>query len=97
LSLSSIKDPNIVRSEGRGMCFFISTDDSKIIIKTLKDEEKDLLNSEFLSFYLHHLQTNQNSLICRIYGIYNVITDYYNDSIYVMIMRDASGPLSKVL
>ncbi len=79
------------------MCFFISTDDSKIIIKTLKDEEKDLLNSEFLSFYLHHLQTNQNSLICRIYGIYNVITDYYNDSIYVMIMRDASGPLSKVL
>jgi 1-phosphatidylinositol-4-phosphate 5-kinase len=92
-----MKDRTINRSAGKGMSFFISTDDSQIIIKTLKSEEMDLLlDANFLSYYLRHLEDNPNSLVCRIYGVYNVITDYYNQPIFIMLLRDARGPFKKV-
>lgn len=93
-----MKDQSIARSIGKGMSFFISTDDNKIIIKTLKNEETDLLlDPNFLSYYLNHLEQNPDSLICRVYGVYNVITDYYNEPIFLMLLRDAKGPFNNVL
>ena len=92
-----MKDTSITRSAGKGMSFFISTDDNKIIIKTLKTEEMDLLlDPNFLSYYVRHIEENPNSLICRIYGVYNVITDYYNQPLFIMLIRDARGPFKKV-
>ncbi len=92
-----MKDQSIVRSAGKGMSFFISTDDNKIIIKTLKSEEMDLLlDANFLSYYVRHLEENPDSLVCRIYGVYSVITDYYNQPIFIMLLRDAKGPFKNV-
>jgi hypothetical protein len=95
-SFSSMSDPNVKRSQGKGDCFFVSTDDNRLIIKTLKNDEKETLLGQFLFFYFHHLDTNPESLICRIYGVYKIKIGQTGDPLYIMILRDARGPLKKV-
>lgn len=95
-SLNPLNNTKILRSQGKGACFFLSTDDSKIILKTLKQEEFVYIFEHFLYFYLHYLETNPDSLICRIYGIYSIRQSYDSDPVLIMLMRDARGPLKKV-
>lgn len=63
---------SIKKSQGKSGNFFISTDDNKFILKTITPEELELIRGIFLEKYVGHLKRYPNSLICRIYGLYNM-------------------------
>jgi len=63
---------NIKESQGKSGSFFFFTYDKKFIIKTLEEAEKITLLGDFLKKYYEHIQEG-NSLITRIYGVYEVL------------------------
>jgi hypothetical protein len=87
-SLNPFNNTKIIKSQGKSDSFFISTDDSKLVLKTLKKEEFDNLFNKFLIFYLQYLENHSNSLICRIYGIFSIKTSLQADPIMILIMRN---------
>jgi len=96
-SLNPFNNTKIIKSQGKSNSFFISTDDSKLVIKTLKKEEFDTVFQKFIIFYLQHLEHHPNSLICRIYGIFSVKTSKESDPLLLIIMRNSMiGRLKKV-
>jgi 1-phosphatidylinositol-4-phosphate 5-kinase len=95
-SLNPLNNTTIIKSQGRSNSFFISTDDSKLVLKTLKKEEFDNIFNKFLYFYIHYLENNPDSLICRIYGIYSVRASYDANPLLIIIMRNSIGPLQRV-
>jgi len=80
----------IKESLGKSGSFFISTDDNKYMIKTLKSEELELLRHTFLKEYITHIEQNPKSLLCRIYGMYNVIFAQGKE-ILIIVMRNVIG------
>ena len=80
----------IKKSPGKSGSFFISTDDNKYMIKTLKSDELELLKHAFLSQYYQHIKKNPNSLLCRLYGMYNIILGQ-GDEILIIVMRNVIG------
>ena len=80
----------IKESLGKSGSFFISTDDNKYMIKTLKSEELELLRHAFLKEYITHIEQNPKSLLCRIYGMYNVIFAQGKE-ILIIVMRNVIG------
>ena len=80
----------IKRSQGKSGSFFISTDDNKYMIKTLKSDELELLRHAFLQQYIEHIEKNPNSLLCRLYGMYNIILGQ-GEEILVIVMRNVIG------
>ena len=80
----------IKKSPGKSGSFFISTDDNKYMIKTLKSDELELLKHTFLQKYINHIKKNPNSLLCRLYGMYNIILGQ-GDEILIIVMRNVIG------
>ena len=80
----------IKKSQGKSGSFFISTDDNKYMIKTLKSDELELLKHVFLKEYVKYIENNPNSLLCRLYGMYNIILGQ-GDEILVIVMRNVIG------
>ena len=80
----------IKRSAGKSGSFFISTDDNKYMIKTLKSDELELLKHAFLKQYVEHIRKNPDSLLCRLYGMYNIILGQ-GDEILIIVMRNVIG------
>ena len=80
----------IKKSLGKSGSFFISTDDNKYMIKSLKSEELELLKHAFLNEYINHIEKNPNSLLCRLYGMYNIILGM-GDEILIIVMRNVIG------
>ena len=80
----------IKKSPGKSGSFFISTDDNKYMIKTLKSDELQLLKHTFLKKYVEHIRENPNSLLCRLYGMYNIILGK-GDEILIIVMRNVIG------
>ena len=78
------------KSLGKSGSFFISTDDNKYMIKTLKSDELELLKHDFLSKYVDHIKQNPKSLLCRLYGMYNIILGQ-GDEIKIIVMRNVIG------
>ena len=70
----------INESQGKSGSFFISTDDNKYLIKTLKVEEFDLIRNSFLYKYCKYLAENPKSLLSRLYGMYNLNVNQGNYS-----------------
>lgn len=68
---------SIKETEGKSGNFFISTDDNKYIMKTIKGEELELIRGIFLRKFVKHTRRCQESLICRIYGLYRMIMVKY--------------------
>lgn len=96
-SLNPLNNGTIIKSQGKSDSFFLSTDDSKLVLKTLKKEEFDNLFNKFLYFYLHYLTNNSESLIARIYGVFKVKASYDADPLLIIVMRDAKGPMKNVI
>ena len=71
----------ISESQGKSGSFFISTDDNKYMIKTLKVEEFDLIKNSFLYKYCKYLKENPKSLLSRLYGMYNLNVNQGKDII----------------
>ena len=81
------------KSQGKSGSFFISTDDNKYMIKSLKSDEIDLIRNGFLKKYITHIdETKNQSLLCRLYGMFN-ITLAQNDEILIIVMRNVIGEL----
>ena len=80
----------IKESQGKSGSFFISTDDNKYMIKTLKADEIELLKHVFLDKYVTHIANNPDSLLCRLYGMYNIILGQ-GDEILIIVMRNVIG------
>ena len=81
----------INESQGKSGSFFISTDDSKYLIKTLKVEEFELIKNQFLYKYCKYLAENPKSLLSRLYGMYNLTVNQGKDSILIIVMRNVIG------
>ena len=80
----------IKESQGRSGSFFISTDDNKYMIKTLKPEELELLKHAFLKEYIEYIKDNPDSLLIRLYGMYNIVLGQ-GDEILIIVMRNVIG------
>ncbi len=81
------------KSQGKSGSFFISTDDNKYMIKSLKSDEIDLIRNGFLSKYIRHIKETKNkSLLCRLYGMFNIIFPQ-GDEILIIVMRNVIGDL----
>jgi len=64
---------SIKKTLGKGGSFFITTDDNKFLMKTIKADELELIRGIFLKKFIKHIRRYPESLICRIYGIYRMI------------------------
>ena len=80
----------ISESQGKSGSFFISTDDNQYMIKTLKVDEFDLIRKTFLNEYEKYITENPDSLLCRIYGMYNIILSQ-GQEILIIVMRNVIG------
>ena len=79
------------KSQGKSGSFFISTDDNKYMVKSLKSDEIDLIRNGFLSKYIKHIEKTKNeSLLCRLYGMYNIITGQGKEFL-IIVMRNVIG------
>ena len=79
------------RSQGKSGSFFISTDDNKYMVKSLKSDEIDLIRNGFLSKYVRYIEETKNqSLLCRLYGMYNIMMAR-DQEFLVIVMRNVIG------
>ena len=81
----------IKESQGKSGSFFISTDDNKYLIKTLKATEFELIKNNFLFKYCEYLNKNPNSLLSRLYGMYSLSVNQGRDNILLIVMRNTIG------
>ena len=83
-NIKTIKEMKV--SGGRGNNSIISTWDKKIIIKTINDNEREILTEKMLVNY-HCLMKESNSILSRIYGIFKIeLRD--KGSIHVIVQRN---------
>ena len=76
---------------GKSASFFFFTENKQFVIKTLKDEELELLARKgVLEKYYNHIHKYPNSLIARFYGIYTIKIKYMKP-ISVIIMDNLMG------
>ena len=80
----------ISESQGKSGSFFISTDDNHYMVKTLRVDEFDLIRHTFLNEYVQYLTHHPDSLLCRIYGMYNIILSQ-GEEILIIVMRNVLG------
>lgn len=84
----------IKESQGKSGSFFISTDDNKYMIKTLKEGEFHLLRESFLKNYIEYISENGDSLLCRLYGLYK-LTMIKGQDFLLIVMRNVIGDYHK--
>jgi 1-phosphatidylinositol-4-phosphate 5-kinase len=84
----------IKESQGKSGSFFISTDDNKYMIKTLKEGEFNLLRESFLKYYIEYISENGDSLLCRLYGLYK-LTMVKGQDFLLIVMRNVIGDYHK--
>jgi len=76
---------------GKSDSFFFYTANNQFIIKTLKDDELNLLVKKgILEKYSSHLKKNPRSLLSRFYGIYTVKIKFMKP-ISVVVMDNLMG------
>ena len=80
----------ISESQGKSGSFFISTDDNYYMVKTLRVDEFELIRHTFLNQYVQYITNNRGSLLCRIYGMYNIILSQ-GEEILIIVMRNVLG------
>jgi 1-phosphatidylinositol-4-phosphate 5-kinase len=66
--------------EGAGASgsFFFFSKDNRLLIKTLQRAEKKILLGMLDSYYSHLEQTQNRSLIARIYGVFTFRTNHFS-------------------
>lgn len=78
------------QGEGRSGSFFFFSKDNRLIIKTIKKEERNVLLNILDSYMEHISNTDGRSMLARIYGIFKVKTSFYA-TIDVLIMQNISN------
>lgn len=86
----------ISSSEGFSQAIFISTQDNRFILKTLKEQEFENVFDKFLIFFVNYLEKNSDSLLCRIYGIFRIKPSDGSGYLLFILLRNAKGPFKNV-
>jgi len=84
----------IKETEGKGGSFFINSDDYEFIMKTITEAEFKIMVKLLQNKMVDYFRTNNNSLICRIYGVYKISIQtgiIKNDEIYFILMKNVIG------
>ena len=84
----------INETEGRGGSFFINTDDHEYILKTITFEEMEIMRNLVLNKMVNHFYNNNDSIICRIYGVYKISMHtglFKEDEMYFILMKNVIG------
>lgn len=64
---------NFQTGQGKSPSFFFFSDNRRLMIKTLKEKERDILfEDKFLIAYYKHITSNRSSLLSRLLGVYEV-------------------------
>lgn len=74
-------------SEGKSGSFFYFTHDHRYVIKTVNEEEKRFL-CKIASSYYEYIKDNPDSLIVRLYGLYQVQLAWEQKYISVIVMEN---------
>ncbi len=74
---------------GKSGSFFFFSKDKWFLIKTLKSNEKNIFINMLDSYLEHIIDTKNNSILARIYGIFTIKTDYFDD-LDVIIMENTT-------
>ena len=79
LDITKNRDKVFGAGEGAGASgsFFFFSHDQRFIIKTLRGNEKFTFLKMIKSYIKHIVDSNNESLIARIYGIYRVKTSFF--------------------
>jgi len=92
-SLSLEENRNMVFQAGEGAgksgSFFFFSHDNQFLIKTLRGSEKKLLLGMLDDYIKHIEETDNKSLLARIYGVFTIKSNYF-DSLDIMIMQNTS-------
>ena len=72
---------------GRSGEFFYFSADNKLLIKTLKEDEKNSILGK-IYYYCQHFSKNEDSLISKIYGIFTIHREGLNEKEHVILMRN---------
>ena len=73
------------KGAGKSGSFFFFSSDRKFVIKTVSKSEKDLLLSMLDDLIQHYTDTDNKSLIARIYGVLKVTSKSFSP-FYIVIM-----------
>lgn len=76
---------------GKSGSFFFSSYDNRFIIKTLNNKEKKILLSILNDLLIHFHNTENKSLLARIYGLYSLKTNVFG-KLNVMVMQYTCNP-----
>lgn len=82
-------------SEGKSGSFFYFTQDRRYVIKTVNTEEKKFL-SKIASSYYNYIKSNPDSLIVRLYGLYQVQLAWEQKYISVIVMENIFHSLQRL-
>jgi 1-phosphatidylinositol-4-phosphate 5-kinase len=86
---------NFQEGTGKSASFFFFTESKQFVIKTLKDEELDLLARKgLLEKYHNYIKGNPQSMLARFYGIYTIKIKFMKP-INVIIMDNVMGKHSE--
>lgn len=92
-SISLEENRKMVFQSGQGAglsgSFFFFSRDNRFIIKTLRGEEKNILVGMLDDFIEHIIQTDNKSLLMRIYGLFTIKTNRFAP-IDVIVMQNTS-------
>ena len=84
----------IKETEGKGGAFFINSDDYEFILKTITEQEYKIMMRLLHNNMVEYFKINNNSIICRIYGVYKIKIDtglLQSDEIYFILMKNVVG------
>jgi 1-phosphatidylinositol-4-phosphate 5-kinase len=82
---------NFQEGSGKSASFFFFTENKQFVIKTLKDEELDLLARKgLLERYYTYLKNHPKSMLARFYGIFTIKIKFMKP-INVIIMDNIMG------
>ena len=106
-SLDKISNDDIIRSflpmfneniiskndGGRSGNLFLGTNNNKYLLKTISLDELNFIRNQFLYNYANYIKDNNDSLINRIYGIFELKIQKLltSESIYLILMRNLYG------
>ena len=93
-NIKSIENINFTESSGNST-IFLSTSDNKFILKTITEHEYVTATYKLLPRYIKHIEQNNQSLLCPIYGIFKIITFNGQNECLLLVMRNMIGPFSK--
>ena len=90
-NIQNIKE--LVSGEGKSGEFYYFSTDNKLLIKTLKEDEKNSILGK-IYYYCQHFSKYENSFISKIYGIFTINREGLNEKEHVILMR-CIAPIEK--